>query len=728
MAHRKMPQPPRLADRFLEWFLPEHLLEDMQGDLHEIFYKQVDTLGEVRARKDYFFAAIRYIRPYFFKRRKKLTYHTKPLHTDMIRNYLTIAFRNLYRQKAFAFITVFGLATGMAFSILIMLWVQNEWSYDRFHSKASQIYRITVEVSDIKAAITPPPMAPALVAEMPEVANAVRLKPAQNLVEVGSEKFEEKDGYYADAAFFDLFSFPLLAGNAKTALTRIDGIVLSEKLAKKYFGADEALGKTVRIDNQHTFVVTGIVRVPDNTHMKPNYLLPVSLAEKDGEDLTLWGNLGFYSYIKLQESVSARPEVIRQITGKMNALFAENESEAEASFHLQPLTDIYLHSDLLGDVPWLGSIGYVRIFSVAAICILIVACINFMNLSTARSASRAKEVGLRKVIGARRSQLMEQFLSESLLVTFLALILALGMIKLLLPLFNTITDKALSLNLLRVESLAALLGIALLTGLLSGSYPALFLSAFRPVGVLKGITKTGRWNLIFRNGLVMAQFTVSVVLIAGTVTVYRQLELIRNKHLGFDKENLLYVPIRGELGKHSQALHAQLAQNPLTRQFSVISELPVNSTDGSDVQWEGKNPQQQVVFFSLQVDQYFLETFGVELLTGRGFSAEFKGDTANYLVNQAALKLMGMDAETAIGKWFDLRHKGKIIGVIKDFNFRPLHQRVEPLVIELNTSGLGNLVVRAQPQATEATIATLENTFRKLNPAYPFSYGFVDER
>jgi ABC-type antimicrobial peptide transport system permease subunit len=470
-----------------------------------------------------------------------------------------------------------------------------------------------------------------------------------------------------------------------------------------------------------------VVRVPANTHLQAAYLLPISFMGKNLEDLTKWGNFAFYTYIQLREGVSARPEVIGQIADKINALFATNESEYEASFHLQLLTDIYLNSDLFGDVPWRGNIQYVRAFSVAAICILIVACINFMNLSTARSARRAKEVGLRKVIGARRSQLMGQFLSESLLVAFLALVLALGMIGLLLPVFNNITDKELSLNFLRAESLAALVSIALLTGLLSGSYPALFLSAFQPVKVLKGITKTGRWSLLFRNGLVVAQFAVSVVLIVGTVTVYNQLELLRNKHLGFDKENLLHVPIRGELWKHIGALRTELAQNPLTHQFSVVSELPVNNSGGSDVQWEGKNPQEQVLFSSMQVDEHFLQTFGVELLAGRGFSAEFRADTSNYLLNEAALQLMGMDVNTAIGKWFDLEVKGKIIGVVKDFNFRPLHQRVEPLVLQLHTSGHGQVVVRTQPNTTEATIRALEKTFGKLNPDYPFSYGFVDE-
>ncbi|MDO1451726.1 ABC transporter permease [Rhodocytophaga aerolata] len=719
------PNPPAWLIALLEHFLSSERQEDVLGDLYELFYRRVATKGERQAK--YLFlldTLLLLVRP-------NLTRHTSTLSstslsTSMLSHYLTMAFRSLCREKAFAFLTILGLATGMAFSLLILLWVQHEWSYDRFHSKADGLYRITAQVSELQTAISPSPMAPTLLGQLPQVENMLRLKPTENLLEVNGEKFEEKGGYYADASFFDLFSFPLLAGHSSTALSRIDGIVLSERLAKKYFGTRQALGKIIHLDNHHSLVVTGVMQVPLNTHLQANYLLPLSFLEKQGHDLHIWGNLEYYSYIRLKENISTREGVTQGITTTMNALFAQNEKQGQAVFGLQSVSDIYLHSDLVGDVPSRGNIAYVRLFSGAALCILIVACINFMNLSTARSAKRAREVGVRKVMGARRSELVGQFLTQSLLVAFLALLLALGMAWILLPFFNTLTDKQLTLRLLEIESLLGLFGIALFTGLLSGSYPALLLSSFQPISVLKGMIQQGRWSLPFRNVLVVAQFTLSIILIVATATVYQQMELLRNKHLGFEKENLVYVPIRGELDKHGEALAAQLASNPLTSQFTFVSELPINSTEGSDAVWEGKSIDEQVIFYSMQVDAHFPETFRVELLTGRGFSAEIRQDTANYLVNEAALRMMGMDAKQAIGKWFDLQYKGKIIGVVKDFHFRPLHQKVEPLVLEFNNATRGKLVLRVQSQATKATLVALEQIMNKLNPDYPFSYGFVD--
>lgn len=399
------PQPPAWLIALLERFLSAARQEDVLGDLYELFYQRVAQKGHQKARYLFLLDTLRLlIRP-------NLTRHTSPfsanpVSTFLLSHYLMMAFRSLYREKAFAFLTLVGLATGMAFSLLILLWVQHEWSFDRFHPKADQIYRITAQVSELQVAISPPPMAPALVSQLPQVTNMLRLKPTQNLLEVHGEKFEEKGGYYADASFFDLFSFPLLAGHAPMALARLDGIVLSEGLAKKCFGSRQALGQIVQLDNQHSFVVTGVMQVPVNTHLQANNLLPLSFLEKQGHDLGIWGNLEYYSYIQLKQGLYSREEVIGQITTQMDTLFARHEKQGQATFGLQNLKDIYLHSDLVGDVPARGNISYVRLFSAAALCILMVACINFMNLSTAHAAKRAREVGVRKVIGASRSELV----------------------------------------------------------------------------------------------------------------------------------------------------------------------------------------------------------------------------------------------------------------------------------------------------------------------------------
>jgi ABC-type antimicrobial peptide transport system permease subunit len=370
----------------------------------------------------------------------------------------------------------------------------------------------------------------------------------------------------------------------------------------------------------------------------------------------------------------------------------------------------------------------VRIFSVVAIFILLVACINFMNLATARSAQRAKEVGLRKVVGARRGHLIVQFMGESLLITGIALLLAMVFVWLLLPVFNDLSGKQLAINFLDKQSVLGLSGIALLTGLLSGSYPALFLSAFQPVKVLKGTLAGPNSGVLFRNGLVVAQFVVSIVLLVGTAVVYKQLGFIQNRSLGFDKENLLYIKMHGDLWSNYQALPTQLAQNPLTSQFAITEELPTNLRSATiNVKWQGKEPGTQPTFNHMAVDENFIDVFDMQLVSGRSFSKDFKADTANLIVNEKSLQVMGMDAQSAIGKPLTLGDiKGTIIGVVKDFHFKPIQQVIEPLILRLNNWG-GFIIVRTRPGSTQATIKELEKICGRLNPAYPFAYNFLDQ-
>ena len=397
-------------------------------------------------------------------------------------------------------------------------------------------------------------------------------------------------------------------------------------------------------------------------------------------------------------------------------------------FHLQPLTSIHLHSNLQVDLTGHGNIQYVNIFFIVALFILAVACINFMNLATARSARRAKEVGLRKVVGAGRRQLIAQFLGESLIISFLSLLIAIGIVWLLLPAFNLLAEKKLAIHLLDGKLLVTLAGIALITGLLSGSYPALFLSGFRPVTVLKGKMKLGFGNLLFRNGLVVTQFVVSIILLVGTAVVYKQLNFIKNKNPGFEKANLLYMPMTGDIWNKQQALKTELQQNPHTSDFTIISDLPANLITGTvDVQWEGKDPKSQIVIPSIEVDENFIDVFQMKMLNGRSFSSAFKRDTSNYVVNEKALQVMGMNINNAVGKSLSFgSNKGTIIGVVKDFNFKTLQYAIEPLVLRLNKYG-GIVVVRTKPGNTEATITALEKISHKLNPAYPFTYNFLDK-
>ncbi|PSR56716.1 ABC transporter permease [Adhaeribacter arboris] len=646
-------------------------------------------------------------------------------------NYFKIALRNLFRQKAFSFINIFGLAIGMACSILILFWVQDELSYDRFHAHADQLYRITVSMPDIKAAVSAAPMGAALRAGIPEVKNTARLWRSTNIFSVGERKFEEKRVFFADASFLSLFSFPLQQGDPKTALQRPDGILITKAMAEKYFGQQQALGQLIRLDNRANFVVTGVlVNLPTNSHLQFDFILPISFIGQTNQDLkdNSWGNFNFYTYVQLHENAIISPLSFQKLNQQVNRFLRKHYDKLQINFQLQPVTSIHLHSNLRSDLPGQGSIQYVRIFSVVAVFILAVACINFMNLATARSTRRAKEVGLRKVIGAQRHQLIGQFLGESLIISFLALLLALILVWALLPSFNHLANKDLTINFQDGKLIVRLLGIALITGLLSGSYPAIFLSGFQPVKVLKGAFKMGIGSIFFRHSLVVTQFVVSIVLLIGTAVVYQQLDYLQNKHLGFEKENLVHLPLTGELQEKPQILRFVLKQNPLTSHFTTISDLPTNLTSGSiDVYWEGKAPAWQPTFSEIAVDADFISVFKMKLLGGRNFSKSLQSDTANYLVNETALRLMGMDLTTAIGKSLTFSGvKGTIIGVVQDFNFRPMQQAIEPLVLYYRPQN-EIIVVRTPPGSTAATIQALAKIHQQLNPAFPFTYNFLDQ-
>ena len=635
----------------------------------------------------------------------------------MIKNYLKIAFRNITRHKAYSAINIAGLAIGMASSILILLWVQNELSFDRFHANADRLYRITCNASDFKAAVNPAGMPAGLKATMPEIIDFVRIsKPKTMLFEKGVQKFEETKVFYADSNFLQVFSFPLLLGDRRSALNRPDAVLLSSDMAKKYFGNENAIGKTLRIDHETSVVVTGILaNVPSNSHIQFDCILPMSaIASKDGDLVrNTWDNFNYYSYVLLNKNFTSSAAALEKLNKRIDQVYREHmPGGIKVAYQLQPLTAIHLHSDLQIDLPGRGNIQYVNIFFIVAIFILVVACINFMNLATARSARRAKEVGLRKVVGAVRGQLIAQFLGESILISFVALLFAIAIVVLFLPLFNSLADKTLSIHLLQGNILISLAGIALATGFISGIYPALFLSGFRPVKVLKGNLASKGANLLFRNGLVMTQFIVSIVLLVGTVVIYNQLQFIKNRNPGFQKANLLYMPMRGELWNQQKQLKTELQTNQLTSNYAIVSELPVNIVSGTvEVQWEGKDPRSQVVIPSLDVSEGFIDVFQIKLASGRGFSTAFRADSSNYIINEKAAAVMGMTAEKAIGKSLSFSgEKGTIIGVVKDFNFKPIQQPIEPLILRLNRWG-GTVMVRTAPGQTEATIKVLAAIF-----------------
>jgi predicted permease len=649
----------------------------------------------------------------------------------MLRNYFKIAFRNIVRHKAFATINIAGLAIGMACSIFILLWVQNELSYDKFHKNADTIYRLTAG-----GATNSGPMVPELKAKIPVIKNFVRLlfvQPATTVFETGIKRFEEKAVFYADSTLLQVFSFPLINGNAETALTRPDAVLITEDMAKKYFGNEDAIGKILKRDNKDNLVVTGVLKnIPANSHLQFDFIMPMSAIAQSDWRLrdNIWASYDFYDYIQLDKNFKATPAALAGLDRQVNQLVGEHIKENAPNIGLQPLADIHLHSDYHSNLPGQGNIQYVNIFFVVALFILAVACINFMNLATARSARRAKEVGLRKVVGAGRRQLIGQFLGESLFISFIALLIAVGMVCLLLPVFNDLAGKELSIQLLDGKLITMLLGIALFTGLISGSYPALFLSGFKPVQVLKGNMKMMGGNLHFRNGLVIVQFVVSIVLLAGTAVVYRQLNYIRNRDLGYNKSNLLYMQINGELGDKQRTLNAELKTNPLTANFTTITDPISNmSSSTSGVKWEGMTEADKNIWFSKTwVTDGFFDVLQMKMASGRALSTTEFADSGNYVINEKAAKVMGMTPTNAVGRSLTFSgDKGTIVGVVKDFNYKSAQTAIEPMILAFNKWNGGTVIVRTQPGKTEATIQALEKISKQLNPAFPFSYGFVDQ-
>jgi putative ABC transport system permease protein len=660
----------------------------------------------------------------------------------MFRSYLKTALRNLFRNKLFSGLNIFGLATGMTCSILIFLWVQDELSYDRFNANASRIYRLTARVTDIDAAVVPIPIAAAIKADIPAIKNATRISSLQCMVTVGTQKFEEKNIYYADTSFLRIFSFPVLQGDAASLLARPDGAVLTESGATKYFGSlENAMGKTLHIDNDYNgndVQVTGILKdIPRNSHLQFDMLLPIQMYDKTVNQEQAWANFDVYAYVQMNDHFNGTPAAVASLQQQIMDVYRKKDvNKSKEQLFLQPLTDIHLRSHFMLEVAGQGNYTHVKIFSLIAVFILLIAAINFMNLSTALSGQRAKEVGLRKTVGALRSQLVMQFLSEALLLSFISLLIGLLMAWALLPMFNDLAVKSIAINLLNVKMLAGLVGIAVIVGLLSGSYPALFLSSFNPVKVLKGVKMLHGGKTFFRNGLIVLQFSIAVILIVSTIVVYKQLHFIRTMDIGYNKENLLYVPIPrlGDLQRNQQAVRTALSEYPDLQDYSFVSHLPTDLATGTrSVNWDAKTPEDDLVFPQMWVDDHFANTFGIHIKTGRFFSKAFKGDDQNFVVNETALKVMHMDISTALGKRIGMDGRnGVIIGVVKDFNFKPVQQPIQPLIIRNGSAGdfngnTGYIVIRTTPANMDRMLGTMKKVFQQVYTDFPFSFGFVNQ-
>jgi putative ABC transport system permease protein len=660
----------------------------------------------------------------------------------MLRNYFKVALRSLLKNRAFSIINIAGLALGMTCSLLIVLWVQHEESFDNFHRNGPHIYRIVASPLGGTYPLAGAPLAADVKAQIPGIKNVARIKTNYGspiVFQVGDKYFETSKAWYADPSLLQMFSFPLVSGDAANALIQPNGLLLTQTTARRFFGTEDVVGKTIRMSDTAVFSVTGVLKdIPANSHLQFDVLLPMSFNARTDMNILQhhYDNLDFYTYLQLEEKTDASPEVLATMGREISAISDKGDPTFSAVFTVQPLSRIHLYSKyLLYDIGEQGDISYVRLFSIIAFFILFVACINFMNLATARSARRAREVGIRKTIGARRWQLVRQFLGESLLLTFFALLLGILLVTITLPWFNRLLGISLTLPWDSARFIAGLTGLFVLTSLLAGCYPAFFLSAFRPVNVLKGVFTGSNRNRFFRNGLVVLQFTISVVLIIATAVIYNQMRFIRDRNLGYNKENLLYIPLKGDLGKRLDALTAFLHDNPRLSHYSVVSEIPVDVAMGTaGVHWQGKRKNSFPIFTLMGVDEHFLDLFKMKLTAGRGFSAAFGADTLNYVVNEKALITMGWDPSTAVGKPLEvLGTEGRVIGVVKDFNFKPVRSAIDPLILRYNPGVgkewlRGQVVISTPPTTLQQSIADLHTIWNKLNPAFTFEYGFIDQQ
>jgi putative ABC transport system permease protein len=652
----------------------------------------------------------------------------------LVWNYVKTALRVIRRQKAFSLINILGLAIGLTVCMLIVLWVVDEWSFDRFHANAGQIYRVYRDESSTQAdstsALTPPPMAAALKADFPDIIRATRFgywrKP---LVSYGEKKFNEENYRYADPDFFAMLSFPLLNGNPETVFADPYSVVLTESTAAKYFGQEDPMGKTLTVNNTYDVVVTGVMEdVQSNSSLKFELLSPFEILLKEyiGENNSdNWGFNSFSTYVMLPDQLSSE-----DLNQKLDGYLEKYAPEDTDGLALQPLTDIHLFSNLGHDIRGRGDIKYLWIFSALAVFVLLIAGVNFMNLSTARSANRAKEVGLRKVVGAGRFQLIRQFFGESVLMAFFALIAALLLLELLLPFFNTLSGKHLT-SPWRDNPMLLLgfLALALVTGILSGSYPALFLSSFQPIRILKGTMRSTAANPFFRKSLVIFQFSLSVFLIIGTIVISRQLSYMKNLDLGFNREHIIHLSIHGELHDKYDAIRERFLQNPDVLHVTASMALPtdIQSSPGTP-EWEGKDPEAKMEIKADFVDYDYFETFDIPLVEGRSFSKEYATDMETaFIVNEEAVRRMGL-AKPAVGKKFGFWDiDGQIVGVMKDAHFQSLHHKIEPLVFKMFRPWLRRLYVKFRADNISGTLRSLEKTWNEMSLGYPFEYRFLDE-
>jgi predicted permease len=653
----------------------------------------------------------------------------------MIKNFFRIAIRNILKNKGISLINVAGLAIGLAASVLILLWIQDELSFEKFNLNAKSIYRVEEDQfysgERFHVSVTPHPAGPVWKAKIPEIKEQTRVHPwlPRLLFRQADKVFFESSIIAADSDLCKIFSFPFMSGDPATALNSPNSIVLTEKLATKYFGNENPMGKTLTLENKYQFMVTGVMKnLPKNSEFVFEGVLPYSFLKEIGASDNFWGNNSIFTYVMLEKGAD-----LNSINKKLTDIGLENNPQSNTKFVLLPLLDIHLHATWgYGDSK--GPIIVIYIFTVIAILVLLIACINFINLSTSKALSRSKEIGIKKVAGASRISLIVQFLLESLLLAALAMLIAMILVGISIGVFNNISGKTFTVtDLFQARFIISYISIGLLAGIISGFYPALYLSSFRPVKVLKGAAVSGKGNGRLRQILVVVQFSLSILIAISAIFMFMELNFLQKKDLGFNKDNLICIQMTNNMKKKYYSLEKELQKETLIQGVSASTSNPINMGSNSDgARWEGKEPGKEVLIGFNGIDYDYLKTMKMDLISGRDFSKDFSTDiakdtTGNFLVNEEVAKIMGTG--NPVGKGFKfMGYRGTIVGLLKNFHFQSAAQKIQPMAFLLaDTNFLNFILIRLTPGNIPASLKSVEKTWKEVLPEYPLQYSFIDQ-
>jgi putative ABC transport system permease protein len=738
--------PPRWALRFFKWFCNDQLSEAVLGDMTELYERRRKSMSRWKADALFVANVIQFIQPFAIRGKSSPSLNT----FGMYKNYFTIAWRTFLKSRGYSFINIAGLAVGLCACLLIGVYVKHELSYDRFHEKAARIFRVNMELkfgdNHLDLASTNPLLGETAKNEIQDVEQTARLQSHGGfLVKKGFENIREENVAWADSTLFDVFTLPMIWGDPKTALAEPNSIVITESVARKYFDRTDVVGETLTINNTRSRKITGVIKdPPSNMHFQFTSFVPM-IEHPYALDDTWAGSQNWNTYLLLKEGANVDKVVpllnrmvdrhlgpqLKSVVGKSLDEFNREGNFFKAS--LTALPDIHLRSDRVGELYAPGNIQYVYIFSAIAACILFIAIINFMNLATARSANRAREVGMRKVMGSTKGALVGQFITESVLTCIAAMLLAVAITVTIFPFFNELTGKHLDPTVLLTPQVVIwLLILTLGVGVLSGSYPAFYLSAFQPISVLKGTHTSGKRS-VFRNVLVVFQFSASVLLITGTLIVFRQLQYIQQKDVGYNREQLMIINNVDKLGNRTEALKTSFLQVRGVENATVTGYLPVNYYRSNDAFFTSPSldVKDAISMQNWVIDEDYLETMGMHLLEGRNFSKEIAADTLSLILNESAAKFMGSRyiLEKKLYRIMDENTKAlrefRVIGIVKDFNFSSLREHVKPLAFRFGSND-GGMTVRIQGSDITQTVSAIEDKWKSVAPDLPFEYSFMD--